>query len=197
MSVETTTTTLCSECWSEHAKSDLVNIDGKMVCGACKDRQLQRLHEGVPSSNVQEYAGFWIRVVAKFIDTFVFVGSLYAIIFLILGLSGYSFRSIFTPEGLQSLKSFGLIIDLLELVFCFVLPVFFLGKFAATPGKMLLGLKVVRSDGNRVTYLRAFCRYLSEFLSGIILLIGYIMAGFTGEKTALHDIICDTRVIKK
>ncbi len=50
MSIETTT--LCSECWSEHAKSDLVNIDGKMICGACKERHLQRLHEGVPNPNI-------------------------------------------------------------------------------------------------------------------------------------------------
>jgi uncharacterized RDD family membrane protein YckC len=34
-------------------------------------------------------------------------------------------------------------------------------------------------------------------VSGIILLIGYIMAGFDEEKRALHDRVCDTRVIYK
>ena len=198
MSTEiTTTTTLCSECWSEHSKSDLVNLDGKMICAACKEKHLQRLHEGVPSPIVLEYAGFWIRVAAKIIDGLIFGGSFLAIMFIILGVSGHSFRSIATPEGIQSIQSLSLLINLLQLIFYIVLPVFFLGKFAATPGKMLLGLKVIRSDGERVTYLRAFCRMLSETLSAIILYIGYIMVAFTEENKGLHDIICNTRVIRK
>ena len=72
-----------------------------------------------------------------------------------------------------------------------------MGRFGATPGKMACGLKVVMADGGKVTYLRALGRAFSEILSGIILYIGYIMAGFDDEKRALHDRICDTRVIKK
>ena len=74
--------------------------------------------------------------------------------------------------------------------------VLFLGKFGATPGKMAVGIKVVRSDGERVSYLRAFGRYFAEILSGLIFLIGYIMAAFDDEKRALHDRICDTRVVR-
>ncbi len=197
MSTETTTTTLCSECWNEHPKSDLVNIDGKLICGACKERHLQRLHEGVPSTNAMEYAGFWIRVAAKLLDGLIFGGSLLAIIFIILGVSGISFRSMSTPEGIQSLQSFSLIINLSQLIFGAVLPIFFLGRFAATPGKMILGLKVIRSDGGRVTYLRAFCRMLSEVVSGMILYIGYIRVAFTDGIKGVHDILCDKRVIRK
>ncbi len=194
MTIETTT--LCSECWSEHSKSDLINIDGKMVCGACKDRHLQRLHEGVPSSNVMEYAGFWIRLVAKILDSLIIGSTFAAIIFLHLALIG-GFKLTITPEEMQSMdKSVGLLFIFLWLLGAFH-PVYFLGKYAATPGKMLLGLKVIRSNGEQVTYLRAFCRLLSEGLNNMIFCIGYIMAGFTEEKTSLHDIICDTRVIKK
>jgi len=74
---------------------------------------------------------------------------------------------------------------------------FFIGKYAATPGKMACKLKVVTSDGGQVSYARAFGRYFAEFLSAIIFFIGYIMAAFDEEKRALHDRICDTRVIKK
>ncbi|MCP4269545.1 MAG: RDD family protein [Candidatus Brocadiaceae bacterium] len=197
MTTETTTTTLCSECWNEHPKSDLVNIDGKLICGACKERHLQRLHEGVPSTKELEYAGFWVRVAAKLLDGLIFCGSLFAIILIISGVSGISFRSMSTPEGIQSLQSLSLIINLSQLIFGVVLPVFFIGRFAATPGKMILGLKIIRSDGERVTYLRAFCRMLSEIISGMILYIGYIMVAFTDGKKGLHDIICDTRVIRK
>jgi uncharacterized RDD family membrane protein YckC len=44
---------------------------------------------------------------------------------------------------------------------------------------------------------RAFGRYFGKLLSAIILGIGYIMAAFDSEKRALHDMICDTRVIKQ
>jgi uncharacterized RDD family membrane protein YckC len=74
---------------------------------------------------------------------------------------------------------------------------FFVGKYGATPGKMACGLQVVRPDGGRVTYLRAFGRYFAEWLSQITLLIGYIIAAFDDEKRSLHDLICDTRVIRK
>ena len=73
---------------------------------------------------------------------------------------------------------------------------FFIGKMGATPGKMALGLKVVRADGSPVDYARAAGRFFGKMLSGIILGIGYIMAGFDAQKRALHDMICDTRVIK-
>ena len=65
-----------------------------------------------------------------------------------------------------------------------------------TPGKMALDLKVVRPDGGPISLGRAVGRYFAKIVSGIILMIGYIMAGFDSEKRALHDMMCDTRVIK-
>jgi uncharacterized RDD family membrane protein YckC len=56
---------------------------------------------------------------------------------------------------------------------------------------------VVRPDGRPVDLGRAFGRYFAKILSAFILLIGYIIAGFDSEKRALHDMICDTRVIKR
>ena len=81
---------------------------------------------------------------------------------------------------------------------CIVFATYFIGRFAATPGKMICGLKVVTPDGaGSVSYARAAGRHLSEYISMIILAIGYIMAAFDSEKRALHDRICNTRVIKK
>jgi len=72
----------------------------------------------------------------------------------------------------------------------------FVGRLGATPGKMALGLKVVRPDGGPISLGRAVVRYFAKVVSGIILMIGYIMAGFDSQKHALHDMICDTRVIR-
>jgi len=72
----------------------------------------------------------------------------------------------------------------------------FVSRFGATPGKMALDLKVIRPDGGPLSLGRAVGRYFAKIVSGIILAIGYIMAGFDSQKRALHDMICDTRVIR-
>ena len=72
----------------------------------------------------------------------------------------------------------------------------FVGRWGATPGKMACGMKVVRADGSKVTYLRAFGRYWGKALSRLTFMIGYVIALFDQEKRALHDWICDTRVVQ-
>jgi len=71
----------------------------------------------------------------------------------------------------------------------------FNGRFGATPGKMVLKLKIVRPDGEPISYGRAFGRYFAKMLSSLIFCIGYMMAGWDEQKRALHDRIADTRVI--
>jgi uncharacterized RDD family membrane protein YckC len=73
----------------------------------------------------------------------------------------------------------------------------FIGRFAATPGKMACGLRVVTADAGQVSYARALGRHFAEYLSSLILTIGYIMAAFDSEKRGLHDRICNTRVVRK
>ncbi len=67
----------------------------------------------------------------------------------------------------------------------------------ATWGKMLIGIKVTDLEGNRISFGKATARHFSKIISGLILCIGYIMAGFTEKKQALHDIIAGTLVVKK
>jgi uncharacterized RDD family membrane protein YckC len=71
----------------------------------------------------------------------------------------------------------------------------FLRYRGATLGKLALGLRVVRSDGESLGWGVSIGRYFMNIVSAIILAIGYIMAGFDPEKRALHDRVCDTRVI--
>ena len=67
----------------------------------------------------------------------------------------------------------------------------------ATPGKMAVGIKVVRLSGERISLARGIGRYFATILSGLILGIGFLMAAFTDRKQALHDMICDTLVVDK
>ena len=66
----------------------------------------------------------------------------------------------------------------------------------ATLGKMAIGIKVVRSNGEKITFLRGFGRYFALILNGFTIFIGFVMAAFTDRKRALHDMVCDTLVVK-
>jgi uncharacterized RDD family membrane protein YckC len=67
----------------------------------------------------------------------------------------------------------------------------------ATLGKMLLGLMVTDEAGNRISFARASGRHFAKYISSFTLFIGYIMAGFTAKKQALHDMIAGTLVVRK
>ncbi len=65
-----------------------------------------------------------------------------------------------------------------------------------TVGKKILGLRVTDLNGNRVSFGRASGRFFGKIVSGFTLMIGYIMAGFTEKKQALHDMIAGCLVVK-
>jgi len=69
--------------------------------------------------------------------------------------------------------------------------------YQATLGKMALGLQVTDRQGNRIGFARASGRFFGKIVSGMILLIGYMMAGWTERKQALHDMLADTLVVRK
>jgi uncharacterized RDD family membrane protein YckC len=67
----------------------------------------------------------------------------------------------------------------------------------ATLGKKALGLEVTDMEGRRISFGRATGRFFAKIISALILWIGFIMAGFTEKKQALHDMIAGTLVIRK
>jgi len=98
----------------------------------------------------------------------------------------------------QNQSAAGIIISiLLSIIFPIIYYIYFLVKYSATPGKMALGIKIICLDNDRISVMKALGRNLSEILSGITLGIGYIIAAFDSEKRALHDRICNTRVVRK
>lgn len=185
----------CVECGRSFPPEHLVAYEDHHVCAACKPVFFQRIREGGAVDLGMDYAGFWIRFAAILIDGIIMSIPMMIFVFMYVG-SMFSNPKVFEdPEALSGASTgiFYLLIYGTQIAY----TVFFLGRYGATPGKMLLGIKVVRSDGSKITYLRAFGRYFANQLSGLILYIGYIMAAFDDEKRALHDYICDTRVIRK
>ncbi|MDD3653605.1 MAG: RDD family protein [Desulfotomaculaceae bacterium] len=64
-----------------------------------------------------------------------------------------------------------------------------------TLGKMAIGIKVTDLNGNKPTFGRATVRYFGKIISSLIIMLGYVMAGFTKKKQALHDIMAGCLVV--
>ena len=129
-----------------------------------------------------EYAGFWLRFVAYLLD-----GIIVAIPTLaIYGTIGGDFLE---PNILGRLL--GLVLSVGYFVY------FESSEKQATFGKQALGIYVTDLEGGRISVGQATGRYFAKIISALILLIGFIMAGFTDKKQALHDMIAGTLVVKR
>ncbi len=190
-------TAVCSQCGRSFPEDQVVRFDDKIICSACKPIFVQKVKEGAEDAGEFRYGGFWIRVGAKVID-WIITGVSQWVILIPLGIIGVTSL----PDDPANIDpSSFLTIVAIQMLVGFAVPTiyhtYFVGRFAATPGKMACGLKIVLPDGDRVSYARAFGRYFAEMLSAMILLIGYIMVASDSEKRALHDRICSTRVVYK
>ena len=132
------------------------------------------------------YGGFWIRVVAYIIDA-ILLTIVCGVLDRLLGIDIFvSDWEHYDPlASLVSLVIGWLYFALLES-----------SERGATVGKMAMGLRVVTSDGQRLSFMNATGRYFAKILSAIILCIGFIMIAFTDKKRGLHDMIAGTLVIK-
>jgi len=188
----------CSECGRPFAPDDLVAFGNSLVCAECKPLFTQKLREGIRPAGAAHYGGFWIRYLAVLVDSLIFsvlIVILFAILLMLFPVDWANLQR--SPAGLLQLLEIEGVVWLVALVFEGVYETLMIGRYAATLGKMACGLRVVMSDGGQVTYGRSLGRHFAKLLSGFMMFIGYIMAGFDDEKRALHDRICDTRVIKK
>jgi uncharacterized RDD family membrane protein YckC len=194
----------CSQCGQPAPSDQFARFGDTLVCPNCKNTYIQKLREGVsPGRPTFHYAGFWIRFVAVLIDSIILGVAGSAVQLVLLGGTLRPLRGMndaATPD--QAFAAFGAMMGVLALsatvgtLIAACYEGFFIGRLGATPGKMVLGLKVVRPNGSPVGLGRSFGRYAAKWLSYLTLLIGFIIAGFDAEKRAMHDMIADTRVIK-
>ncbi|MCD4682029.1 MAG: RDD family protein [Bacteroidales bacterium] len=153
-----------------------------------------------------EYAGFWWRFLANIIDSIIISFVSWIFVIPILGIFGVSLYSLkeagFDPEQAELLifPMIGLIttVSLMSTVMQWLyFALMESSKYQGTVGKMVLKIKVTDEAGNRISFARATGRYFGKIISGMILMIGYIMAGFTEKKQALHDMMASCYVIKE
>jgi len=183
-STSTSAAAACSQCGRLFPADDMVSYENRYVCADCKPAFFQKIKEGAVVTGQREYAGFWIRFGAKFIDGII-MNVVSRLVLLVMGFA-------LTDPDTAPIIGGGVSLVLNAAYF-----IYFTGKFGATLGKMACKIEVIRPDGTPMTFGSATGRYFAELLSSLTLGIGYIMAAFDEEKRALHDRICDTRVVRK
>jgi uncharacterized RDD family membrane protein YckC len=184
----------CAECGKSFPEDETIRYGDVRVCANCKPIFLQKLQEGAALNTGElNYAPFGARFGAFFLD----------------GILLWIFNQLFTHSVLlivtgSFMQKPGLSGSLFTFLLAFPLAVgicyesIMVGKYGATLGKMAMKMKVVTADGGRVSYARAFGRYFAKLLSSFTCLIGFIIAAFDKpQRRALHDYICNTRVVYK
>jgi len=153
------------------------------------------------------YAGFWLRFIAFLIDS-ILRGVAFVLLLIplfVLSGAGAAIERISSGEDISDniapliaggflLGFFGIIL----LVSWLYYALFEASSWQATPGKKLLNLYVTDLDGQPVTFTRASGRFFAKIVTSVIpFAIGYILAGITEKKQALHDIIAGCLVLRK
>jgi uncharacterized RDD family membrane protein YckC len=197
------TEVVCTECGNIFPAEETIRHGEARLCARCKPIFLQKLAEGAHfNSRRFEVASVLTRFAAVFLDGLI-LGAINFGLTMAAGLVGIvgarastSMEAASTGVVLVQLVLFAIMLFAINMAIGIGYEVFFIGKYGATLGKMACKIKVVDPEGNPISYGRAFGRYFAKILSSLTCMIGYIMACFDSENRALHDRICNTRVIK-
>lgn len=185
----------CARCSNRYPENLLAPWGGVEVCAYCKPRHLAELRESAAFLPGQaSYANWGTRFAARMID-----GVILAIVNLIVqvpmlltvGLGKSTdfengrFLFIYAATVLTQLAVQG------------IYEIWFVYRKGGTPGKLILELQILDSDGKRLSKGRATGRYFATYITGLTLGLGYLLPLWDPEKRTLHDMIADTRVVKK
>lgn len=128
------------------------------------------------------YGGFWRRVAAALVD-----GALMAAIFFLALASGV----------LNGSDGAGALLVLFVLAGPLVYHVAFeASSYTGSPGKRLMGLRVLDLTGQRLGLGSAFLRNVAKLLSGLLGYVGFAAVGFTSRKQGLHDLLARAVVVR-
>jgi uncharacterized RDD family membrane protein YckC len=153
-----------------------------------------------------EYAGFWLRFLALLFDNVVLGLGLVLVLIPLIFLTGlHELLGQFHPDeelndaGIFALMGFVFLLATASLVLTWLYHALMeSSEWQATLGKKALGLVVTDMAGQRVSFARSTGRHFGKIITNLVpLFIGYIMAGFTAKKQALHDMMAGCLVLRR
>lgn len=184
----------CAECGDSFPEGDGVHVLGTFVCARCKPVYLLRIEEGTALPGKLRYASIERRFIAKALDQTLITALTYSGMLVLMRVAaatgGEDGDATIISVAMMLLMSFG------TMAFTFVYQAYFISQYGGTPGKLLLGMRVVKPGCGRLSFMNALGRALSEMVSGMICYIGYLMAFYDKERRSLHDHMAGTRVIR-
>jgi uncharacterized RDD family membrane protein YckC len=136
-----------------------------------------------------EYAGFWVRFGAMFIDSIIWLIVIVPLLYWFYGAAYF--------DGMNPAFLNGTADSVIWYLLPAVLTVAFWSTKGATPGKMALSIRIVDANtGGKVSLGRSIGRYLAYIPSAIVLYIGFLWVAFDGRKQGWHDKLAGTLVIR-
>jgi uncharacterized RDD family membrane protein YckC len=135
-----------------------------------------------------DYAGFWTRTVASIADVFMLLAISLPLLTYIYGAAYW--------EGGKLAQGWADV--LISYVLPLVLTIWFWLKLRGTPGKLLMGLRVVDAASGEAMSLRQACvRYLGYLVAILPLGLGILWVAFDRRKQGWHDKLAGTVVVHK
>lgn len=150
------------------------------------------------------YAGFATRLLAFIIDAFIVSATIVFVswftnttIDMLLGQAVLNslVRTFPTLEALTEVATAPLTHSLVSLAFIISYYLFFWTLIGQTPGKYLMGIRIVTIKGNRLNVGRSILRYLGYYISGLCMGLGFLWILFDDERRSWHDRLSGTCVI--
>lgn len=141
-----------------------------------------------PAEADVQYSGFWIRVLASLIDTIWLMALTFALGWMIYG--AIYFQSAEFSQGYADI--------FISYILPFILTLVFWYYKSATPGKMILGIKIVDADTlGKASTDKLVLRYVGYYVSLLLLGLGFLWVAWDKRKQGWHDKIAGTLVIKE
>ncbi|MCS7200717.1 MAG: RDD family protein [Patescibacteria group bacterium] len=179
-------------------------------------------NQNLSQSNIQ-YAGFWRRFFALLIDNLI-LGSVYVLSLILSGISIFGSLdvylsylgqyllgqilfssptgSVFTPDivSFQEIQKFSTSLILINLIFIFLSVAYFVVMtviYGGTVGKLLLRIRVVDQNYQRINWARAIMReVIGKLISYFVFTLGFLWVAWDVKKQGWHDKIAGTFVLK-
>ena len=165
-----------------------------------------------PKEFALEYAGFWIRLGAGIVDLLFLYIVCSVILWLLCWIINYAFISLspscgqgiclasyLSGETAFSFSHAFIPVPLIGFIVWLIEVAYFTGFWVwrgQTPGKMLLGIKVIRTDSSPINLPYSLLRYLGYIVSMVTLFVGFVWIAFDSRKQGIHDKVADTYVVK-
>lgn len=191
----------CSKCGNPVA----AGLPACLLCGQAVP-VVQVMPAGLTYAPVAAYAGFWLRLAASMIDSLVTLG-----VFAVIGVPLFFILGVGARIG--QLEHGGKPDDAAVAVFVIFVMVLVLlsvvgawlyhalmesSSWQGTIGKHAMNIVVTDMAGRPVSFGRATGRHFGKILTGMIPLgIGWIMAGFTEKRQAIHDMVASCLVLRR